>query len=75
MSRETVTFLRYSSISAVVKRYHSIRELPRMISEYQNSAGTPILQRYPSDGLIFTPRKSGYKTTFDPNLFRWYHSK
>lgn len=55
------------SVVVVWKKYYGLRNLPRLISELDN----PCSQFYVADGVIFTPRKNGYKTIYDPNMFRW----
>eukprot|EP00667_Euglena_gracilis_P000691 EG_transcript_691 len=52
----------------VCKQYYHIRDLPRLVREFEN----PDPQAsYQTDGLIFTPKKNGYRTNFDPHLFKW----
>eukprot|EP00668_Euglena_longa_P002215 GGOE01002560.1.p1 GENE.GGOE01002560.1~~GGOE01002560.1.p1 ORF type:complete len:1214 (+),score=257.79 GGOE01002560.1:274-3642(+) len=54
--------------AVVCKQYHHIRDLPRLVREFEN----PDPQApYQTDGLIFTPKKNGYRTNFDPHLFKW----
>jgi len=57
-----------NTCAVVCKQYSHIRDLPRLLREVEAPDPQAL---YPVDGLIFTPKKNGYRTNFDPHLFKW----